>query len=118
MNNVRLPANPRQIERVNVHERGSIQTKGTSNVYIKTYIHCLRRKKHNVDDIIFPKKMEKRNVKIKKKKRNREKKFLIADSNFLYQLCTCVYYSYIDSMMLFCGALHVSIGLCMSYRAS
>ena len=34
------------------------------------------------------------------------------------QLCTCVYYLYIDSMMLFCGALHVSIGLCMSYRAS
>lgn len=37
---------------------------------------------------------------------------------FLDQLCTCVYYLYIDSMMLFCGALHVSIGLCMSYRAS
>lgn len=62
--------------------------------------------------------MEKRNVKIEKKKKRNREKILIADSNFFYQLCTCVYYSYIDSMMLFCGALHVSIGLCMSYRAS
>ena len=68
-------------------------------------------------------KERKQNKKKKEKKKFEERKenereVKLADSNFLYQLCTCVYYSYIDSMMLFCGALHVSIGLCMSYRAS
>lgn len=68
MNNVQLPANPRQIERVNVHKRASIQTKGTSNVYQNVYSLSSKeetqRKRYNIS---------KQNGKAKRKDRKKKK---------------------------------------------
>lgn len=67
MNNVQLPANPRQIERVNVHKRASIQTKGTSNVYQNVYSLSSKeetqRKRYNIS---------KQNGKAKRKDRKKK----------------------------------------------
>lgn len=96
--------------------------RGGENVYLKRF-YVFGRNERRIDFSLPEKRVA--CCKIKRESRAWPPPPLFVPSNglflflfFIDQLCTCVYYLYIDSMMLFCGALHVSIGLCMSYRPS
>lgn len=87
MNNVQLPANPRQIERVNVHKRASIQTKGTSNVYQNVYSLSSKeetqRKRYNIS---------KENGKAKRKDRKKKKEIEKRNFNSRFKFSLSIVY--------------------------
>lgn len=87
MNNVQLPANPRQIERVNVHKRASIQTKGTSNVYQNVYSLSSKeetqRKRYNIS---------KQNGKAKRKDRKKKKEIEKRNFNSRFKFFLSIVY--------------------------
>lgn len=87
MNNVQLPANPRQIERVNVHKRASIQTKGTSNVYQNVYSLSSKeetqRKRYNIS---------KKNGKAKRKDRKKKKEIEKRNFNSRFKFSLSIVY--------------------------